>query len=199
MNNTMKTTGPLTVADTFSFNWWLLALRGLIAVAFGAAAFAWPAATLLSLVWLFGVFALLNGILSIVSAVKTPKGYPKPGGLIVGGILGVLVGLFAFFIPGSTALGFVLLIGAWAMLIGITEFVTAVKLRSIITDEWLLGAAGIASLLFGILLCIQPGIGALVLLWSLAAWSIVFGILLMIVAFRMRHLKCEVTVRSVAF
>ena len=124
-----KPAGPVTVAHAFRFNWWLLALRGLLAIAFGVLAFAWPDATLLSLVWLFGAFALLNGTLSFVLAVKAPKGYAKPGSLILGGLVGILVGLLTFVMPGITALGLILLIAAWAIATGVTEIVTAVKLK----------------------------------------------------------------------
>ena len=98
MNGTddVKARGRVTVVDTFRVNWWLLALRGLIAVLFGILAFMWPGATLLTLVWLFGAFALVNGVLSLVLAAKIPKGYPKLGSLILGGLLGILAGLFSF-------------------------------------------------------------------------------------------------------
>ena len=194
-----KPTEPVTVAHAFRFNWWLLALRGLLAVAFGVLAFAWPGPTLLSLVWLFGAFALLNGILSFVLAVKAPKGYAKPGSLILGGLVGILVGLLTFVMPGITALGLILLIAAWAMATGVTEIVTAVKLRKVLPNEWLLGLAGIASVVFGVLLCVQPGIGALVLVWWIAEWALVFGFLLIALAFRMRHAKGGISDESTVF
>ena len=99
MNETMSVAG--TVAETLRRNWWLLALRGLAAVIFGVLAFAWPGATLITLVWLFGAFALVNGILSLAVAVKAPKGYPRFGSLILGGLLGILAGLLALVMPGT--------------------------------------------------------------------------------------------------
>src|SRR5437899_4682376 len=178
-----------TAADTLRRNWWLLALRGLAAVLFGVLAFVWPGATLITLVWLFGAFALVNGILSLVLAAKTPKGYPKVGSLIFGGLLGILAGLLAFVMPGITALGLLILIAAWAIVTGIMELVAAVKLRKIINNEWLLVLAGIASVVFGVILLFQPAAGALALIWLIGAWAFVFGILLMILAFRMRNWK----------
>ena len=170
-------------------NWWLLALRGLVAVLFGVLAFMWPGATLITLVWLFGAFALVNGILSLVLAAKTPKGYPKVGSLIFGGLLGILAGLLAFVMPGITALGLLILIAAWAIVTGLMELVAAVRLRKIINNEWLLVLAGIASVVFGVILLFQPAAGALALIWLIGAWAFVFGILLMILAFRMRNWK----------
>src|SRR5207253_8282059 len=142
MNGTIDITG--TVADTLGRNWWLLALRGLAAVVFGVLAFVWPGATLITLVWLFGAFALTNGILSLVLAAKTPKDYPKVGSLILGGLLGILAGLLAFVMPGITALDLLILIMAWAIVTGVMELVAAVRLRKIIANEWLLVLAGIA-------------------------------------------------------
>src|SRR5438270_6837680 len=190
MNGTdMKGSDSVTVVDTLRLNWWLLALRGLIAVLFGLLAFIWPGVTLLTLIWLFGAFALMNGFLSLVLAAKTPKGYPKLGSLILGGLLGILAGLLAFIMPGITALGLLILIAAWAIATGIMELVAAVKLRKIISNEWLLVLAGIASVVFGVLLLFQPAAGALALIWLIGAWAFVFGILLMILAFRMRNWK----------
>jgi uncharacterized membrane protein HdeD (DUF308 family) len=189
MNETLKTNDVATVVHTFRLNWWLLALRGLVAVLFGVLAFMWPGATLITLVWLFGAFALVNGILSLVLAAKTPKGYPKVGSLIFGGLLGILAGLLAFVMPGITALGLLILIAAWAIVTGIMELVAAVRLRKIINNEWLLVLAGIASVVFGILLLFQPAAGALVLIWWIGAWALLSGILLMILAFRMRNWK----------
>jgi uncharacterized membrane protein HdeD (DUF308 family) len=198
MNGTddVKARGLVTVVDTFRVNWWLLALRGLIAVLFGILAFMWPGATLLTLVWLFGAFALVSGVLSLVLAAKTPKGYPKLGSLILGGLLGILAGLFTFVMPGITALGLLILIAAWAIVTGVMELVAAVRLRKIITNEWLLVLAGIASVAFGIILLLQPAAGALALVWLIAAWAVVFGILLMIVAFRMRTWKGVIGVQT---
>ncbi len=189
MNETLKTNDVATVVHTFKLNWWLLALRGLVAVLFGVLAFMWPGATLITLVWLFGAFALVNGILSLVLATKAPKGYPKVGSLIFGGLLGILAGLLAFVMPGITALGLLILIAAWAIVTGIMELVAAVKLRKIINNEWLLVLAGIASVVFGVLLLFQPAAGALVLIWWIGAWALLSGILLMILAFRMRNWK----------
>jgi len=195
MNGTdMKTSEGVTVVDTFRLNRWLLALRGLVAVLFGVLPFVWPGTTMITLVWLFGAFALANGILSLVLAAKTPKGYPKVGSLILGGLLGILAGFVAFIMPGITALGLLVLIAAWAIVTGVTDLVAAVRLRKIITNEWLLLLAGIASVAFGILLLLAPAAGALALIWWIGTWAIVFGILLIVLAFRMRNWKSLIAI-----
>ena len=196
MNGTddIKTDGTATMVDTFRLNWWLLALRGLVAVLFGVLAFVWPGATLITLVWLFGAFALVNGLLSLILAAKAPKGYPRIGSLILGGLLGILAGLLTFVMPGITALGLLMLIAAWAIVTGIMEVVAAIRLRKIIANEWLLILAGIASVAFGVILFLQPAAGALALIWWIGAWALVFGILLIVLAFRMRNWKGFVTI-----
>lgn len=196
MNGTddIKMNGTATMVDTFRLNWWLLALRGLVAVLFGVLAFVWPGATLITLVWLFGAFAFVNGLLSLILAAKAPKGYPRIGSLILGGLLGILAGLLTFVMPGITALGLLMLIAAWAIVTGIMEVVAAIRLRKIIANEWLLILAGIASVAFGVILFLQPAAGALALIWWIGAWALVFGILLIVLAFRMRNWKGFVTI-----
>jgi uncharacterized membrane protein HdeD (DUF308 family) len=184
-NSDSITTG--TLADLLTRNWWLLALRGLVAVIFGVLAFVWPGITLLTLVYLFGWFALINGVLSFILAYKAPKGYTRFGSLILGGLLSILAGLLTFFMPAITALGLLILIAIWAIVIGITEIMTAVRLRKVITNEWLLVLAGVAAILFGLILLFQPGAGALALIWWIGAFAIFFGVLMMALAFRMRR------------
>jgi uncharacterized membrane protein HdeD (DUF308 family) len=178
-----------TVSDTLAHNWWLLALRGLAAIIFGILAFIWPAITLLGLMILFGAFAFVNGILSLMLAAKAPKGYPRFGSLILGGILGIIAGVVTFFWPALTAAGLLILIAAWAILTGILEIVAAIRLRKEIVNEWLLALVGILSVIFGVLLLLQPAAGAVVLIWWIGAYALVFGILLLILAFRVRSWK----------
>jgi uncharacterized membrane protein HdeD (DUF308 family) len=128
----------------------------------------------------------VNGILSFVLAYYAPKGYPRVGSLIFGGILGIIAGVIAFLLPGITALGLVILVAVWAIATGILEIVAAIRLRKEITNEWLLILAGIASVVFGIVVSLFPVAGALVLVWWIGAYALVFGVLLMILAFKLR-------------
>lgn len=167
-------------------NWWAVALRGLFAVLFGIAAFIWPGLTLLSLVWLFGIYAALDGIFSIVSAITNRQENDRWWLLLIEGIIGIAAGVVAFVWPGITAIALVYLIAAWAILTGIFEIVAAIRLRKEIEGEWLLALSGILSLIFGVALMIWPGAGALALVWVIAAYAIVFGVVLIILGFRMR-------------
>ena len=187
-----------TVVDTLTLNWWLLALRGLAAILFGVLAFMWPGITLWSLVILFGAYAFVNGLLSLILAAKAPKGYPKFGSLILSGVLGLLAGILTFFWPALTALGLLIMIAWWAIVTGVLEIIGAIRLRKEITGEWLLVLAGLASVAFGVLLLLMPGPGALVLVWWVGAYALVFGILLLVLAFKMRRLgKITVAVAAV--
>jgi uncharacterized membrane protein HdeD (DUF308 family) len=185
-----------TLADLLAENWWLLALRGVAAVLFGILAFIWPGITLVALVYLFGAYALANGILSFALAFKGRKGRRSSMSLIFGGIISIVTALITFFLPGITALGLVLLIAAWAIANGVTEIVAAIRLRKVITNEWLLVLAGIFSILFGIILLLQPGVGALALVFWIGAWMILIGVLLMILAFRVRNLASMIGTRT---
>ena len=129
----------------------------------------------------------MNGILAFSLASRAPKGYPRFGSLIFEGIFSIAAGIGAFLLPGLTALALVVLIAAWAIVTGIIEIVAAVRLRRVITGEWLLVLAGIASTAFGVLLLLRPGAGALALLWWIGSFSLLFGVLLMVLAFRMRR------------
>lgn len=177
------------VAHMFNRNWLLLAIRGLVAVLFGILAFVWPGLTLLSLIFMFGIYAMVNGALTLAVAFKAPKGYPRFGVLIIEGILSVAAGCVAFLMPGITALSLLILIAAWAIVTGIFEIVTAIRLRKVVSHEWLLIIAGLASLAFGILVMIMPGAGALALVWWIGSYALAFGVLLVLLAFRMRHWK----------
>jgi uncharacterized membrane protein HdeD (DUF308 family) len=174
-----------TVADTLSHNWWLLALRGLAAIIFGILTFIWPGISLFALIVLFGAFALVNGVLSVFLAAKAPKGYPRFGSLLLGGLCGIFAGILTFIWPGLTALGLLIMIAA-------------IKLRNEIKREWLLVVAGLCSVVFGVLLMLMPEAGAVVLVLWIGAYALVFGILLMVLAFKVRRLGKEVLTPAAA-
>ena len=176
-----------TLANHLTRYWWLTGLRGLAAVLFGVLAFVWPGMTLITLIYLYGAYALVNGVLAFVLAINAPKGYPRFGSLTFQGIISIAAGLIAFFMPGITALALVLLVALWAIVTGLLEIVAAVRLRKVIDHEWLLVLAGVLSVVFGVLLLARPGAGALALVWWIGAFAIALGCLLLVLSFRMRH------------
>ena len=166
-------------------NWWLLLLRGIAAVVFGVLAFAWPGLTLLTLILLYGAYAFIDGVIAIVAAIKGDM----PGArwwLAIVGLLGVAVGAFTFILPGMTALILLFTIGGWAVAMGFFQIIGAIRLRQEIDNEWLLIFSGIVSVLFGIVIVAQPGAGALGLVWLIATYAIIAGVLYIGLAFRLR-------------
>jgi uncharacterized membrane protein HdeD (DUF308 family) len=138
------------------------------------------------LVCFFGAYAFINGVLYLILAARSDKGDGHFWGLLFHGLLGIAAGLITFFLPGVTALVLVLIMAWWAILNGILEIIAAVRLRKHIKNEWLLVLAGIASVAFGVPLLLQPAVGAIVLVWWIGSFALVFGVLLIVLAFRMR-------------
>ena len=172
-------------------NWWLLLLRGIAAIVFGVLAFAWPGLTLVTLVLFYGAFALVDGIIALVAAF-TGGAKPVPTWwLVVVGLLGIGAGIATFVMPGITAILLILFMGAWALVHGIFEIIGAIQLRKEIDNEWMLILSGVVSVLFGVIVLIAPGTGALGLIWAIGAYSIVFGISFVALAFRLRNHKHE--------
>ena len=167
-------------------NWWALALRGLFAILFGILAFIWPGVTIGALVILFGAYALVDGIFALVGALRAAEAHQRWWPFVWEGLLGIAAGLIAFIYTGMTALVLLYIIAFWAIVTGIFEISAAIRLRREITGEWALGLAGLASLVFGILLIVYPGAGVLTVIWLIGAYAIAFGVLLLIVAFRLR-------------
>jgi len=167
-------------------HWWALALRGVIAILFGLAALLRPGIALEALILLFGAYALVDGVFSIVGVFGGTRGGTPRWLLFVEGAVSILAGLIAFVFPGLTAVALLYLIAAWAVITGISEIATAIRLRQEIQGEWALILGGIASVLFGLILAVLPAVGILSLIWLVGAYAVAFGILLLISAFRVR-------------
>ncbi len=112
--------------------------------------------------------------------------------IVLRGVFAVLFGIFAFIWPGMTALVLLLFIASWAVLMGIFEIAAAIRLRKHIENEWLLGLSGLVSILFGVLMFLQPGAGALAVIWLIGSFAIFFGILLIALGFRLKGLASRV-------
>ena len=172
--------------QTLAKNWWMVLLRGIAAVVFGVLAFVWPGLSLLTLVILFGAYALVDGIIALVAAFSGGAKPVPTWWLIVAGIAGIAAGIVTFAWPGKTAFVMIVFIGAWSIVHGIFEIVGAIKLRKEIDNEWWLILAGALSVIFGVLVLAMPGAGALALIWVIGAYAIVFGILLVGLSLRLR-------------
>jgi len=167
-------------------HWWALALRGVFAVLFGLLTFLIPGITLLTLVLLFGAYAILDGVFDIISAVRAPgRHWP----LVLEGVVGIIIGILTFIWPGITTMVLLYLIAFWAIFTGILEIVAGIRLREVIANEWLLILMGVLSVLFGFLILIFPGAGALAIIIWIGAYSLLFGIMLIALAFLLRRFR----------
>ncbi|HEX5167118.1 MAG TPA: HdeD family acid-resistance protein, partial [Thermomicrobiales bacterium] len=153
-------------------NWWSLVLRGVLAVLFGVVAILWPDITLGALIILFGAFALVDGVFAIAGAINQAGDVPRWWVLLLQGLAGVVSGILAFVWPDLTALALLYIIAAWAVVTGVLEIVAAIRLRQEIEGEWLMGLAGLMTFVFGLLLIVFPGSGAVALVWLIGAYAI---------------------------
>jgi uncharacterized membrane protein HdeD (DUF308 family) len=183
--------GPLarSAVQQWSRAWWLVALRGAAAILFGILAFVWPGVTLVVLATLWGFYAVIDGVMALVAGwrVRDRGGPVWPLALL--GVLGVLAGLTAIVAPGVATLALVTLVGAWAIVTGMLEIVAAVRLRKVIEGEWILVLAGAATVALGVFVLARPGVGAIALAWWIGAYAIAFGVLLVVLGFKLRGLK----------
>lgn len=172
--------------DDLARNWWVLLLRGILSLIFGVLTFVWPGITLAVLVALYGAFALVDGVLSIVAAIR--GGAPAPRWwLALVGVFGIAAGVLTVLWPQITAVVLLMFIAAWAIAMGVMQIVGAIKLRNEIEGEWLLIASGVLSVLFGVMLIAWPGAGALAMVLVIGAFAIMFGILMIGFSLRLRR------------
>jgi uncharacterized membrane protein HdeD (DUF308 family) len=169
-----------------SRNWWAFALQGVVAIIWGILAILWPGLTLRVLVTLFGAYALVDGVISVIAGIAAHDRNRRWWEVVVRGVAGIIIGVVTFFWPGLTALTLLYFIAAWEIVTGILLIMGAIQLRRIIENEWVMILSGAASILFGVILFIFPGAGALSLVWLIGAYSIAFGILLLALALRLR-------------
>ena len=169
--------------------WGWVVLRGVAAVIFGLLAFTRPGTVGMGLVLLFGAYAFVGGIATVISAARNGRaGEPRWGVMLLEGLLSIAAAIAAVAWPGAVALGFIWVIALWAIATGVLEIVGAVQLRKIIQHEWALGLAGALTLALGLLMLFRPIAGGLAVVWWLGAYALVFGALMIVVGFRLRSL-----------
>ncbi|SRR5258705_151739 len=181
----MDTHAPMLV-DILRRGWWALLLRGVAAITFAILTWLRPGISLTALVFLFGAYAMVDGIIGVSMAVAGRKMDEHWFVLLLAGLLGILVGMLTFLAPGITAMALLFYIAIWAIATGVLEIVIAIRLRKEIANEWLLVLGGLASVAFGVLLTTRPEAGALAVLSLIAGFAFVFGVILVVLAFRAR-------------
>jgi uncharacterized membrane protein HdeD (DUF308 family) len=172
--------------DTLVRNWWIMALRGVAGILFGLFTVVAPDISLAALVLVFGAFAFADGVLALVSAVRRRGVSDRWWVLLLQGLAGVAAGVVTVLWPDLTTLALLYLIAAWALVIGALELAAAIRLRKVITGEWLLALGGIAAIGFGVLLILFPQAGALAVVLWIGAYALVAGALLLALSFRLR-------------
>src|SRR6266496_330812 len=172
--------------EDLSANWWVILLRGIVGVVFAVLAFVWPGATLLALVFVWGAYAIIDGAFALYLTYLAARQQRRWWPYLLEGLVGIGAGIVAFGWPGITALVLLYLIAAWAIVTGIVAIIAAVDLRKQIQNEWLLGLAGVFSIIFGVLVAMQPDAGALAVVWTVGAYALVFGITLIALSLRVR-------------
>lgn len=171
-------------------NWWIVGVRGVLTILFGVAAILWPALTLGILITIFGVYAIMDGLFTIVMGVWGGK--DRSDGwlmMVLDGLVRIGAGVIAIIWPGLTSLTLVIIIATWAVVTGIIEVVMAIRLHKEIENEWVMGLSGLLSVLLGVVLFARPGVGALAGILLIGFYAILFGILLIVFALKMQKRK----------
>jgi uncharacterized membrane protein HdeD (DUF308 family) len=177
---------PHSLLERLAENWWLLLIRGVVAVAFGIAALVWPGKALFVAILLYGAYAFSDGLLALVAAFSRRPSGASTWWLVLMGIFGMLAGIVAFVWPGITALILVLVFASWAVMMGVLEIAGAIELRKEIDNEWWLILGGVVSIVFGLLVLANPGMGAVALVWLMSFYALVLGTTWIALAFRLR-------------
>jgi uncharacterized membrane protein HdeD (DUF308 family) len=167
-------------------NWWLFLLRGFAAIMFGILSLVWPGISLVTLILLYGAYALVDGIFALIAGIFGTVAIAPRWWLIIVGLLGIAAGVATFMWPGITALVLLYFIAGWAISTGIFQIIGAIQVRKEIDNEWWLILNGFLSVLFGIALFVMPGAGALALIWLIGIYAIIYGALMVAFAFSVR-------------
>jgi uncharacterized membrane protein HdeD (DUF308 family) len=182
---TPPTLTPPTLLHSLSRYWWLVLLRGIAFIVFGVLAFMWPGLTVVTLILFWGAFVLVDGVLALAEAIMGGN-MGSRWWLALIGVAGIAAGILTFMWPGLTALLLLTFIAVWAIVLGVFQIAGAIRLRKEIDNEWTLILGGVLSVLFGLAMLIAPGAGALALIWVVAIYAVVFGILLVLLSFRLK-------------
>ena len=173
--------------------WWVLVIRGVMAIALGIFAFVWPLQTIGALVLVFGVTALVDGAFAVLASIAGHRLTSYWWVLLLQGLLGIGVGAVTLFNPAITAVALLIYIAMWAIGMGVLQVVTAVRLRHDISGEWWLALGGIVGIAAGILLIANPAAGALAVLWLIGSFALLWGVMLLMGGFDVRRLHKQVS------
>lgn len=176
--------------EELSRSWWVYLVRGICAILFGVLALIWPAITILALVVVFGAYAIVDGVFALFGGGRG-DGSGSRGWMIFYGVVSILFGVTVFIWPRITALVLLFFIAGWAVVTGVLEIVAGIRVRKTVANEWMFIVSGVLSVIFGILLFIWPGAGALAVIWLIGVMAILYGISLVLLSFRVKALGSQ--------
>jgi uncharacterized membrane protein HdeD (DUF308 family) len=173
--------------NTWATNWRALALRGLVALLFGLVVLFWPGLVLTVLSILFGIYAVVDGAITLVPALRSPDQGTQKTLPLAEGAVGIVAGLVALLWPGLTAIGLVYAIAGWAVVTGVLKVLTAILRRAEVQNVWMLAGSGALSVLFGTLLVVLARSDMPFLAPFVGGFAVVVGLALIVFAFRLRE------------
>lgn len=175
--------------NVLASNWWTILLRGILAILFGLLALFWPEISISVLILLFGIFAIADGMFSIISELRRYGERARWWVLVFEGLAGMAIGVVAVIWPQITAVVFIYLVASWGLITGVLEILAAIRLRDVLEGEWILAVTGLLSIALGILFVLFPNASLVAMIWILGMYAILFGILLIVLSFRLRNWK----------
>lgn len=177
--------------------WWVFLVSGIASVVFGVLAFVNPLVALFVLAMFFAAYLLVDGVSNIVGSFQN-RGKDGWWILLLIGILGTLVGGYALLNPPISMLAFVYLVAFEALLLGVFLLMLGYKVRKATTREWILYLTGAISLVFGVLVLVNPAAGSVKIVYLIASWAIVVGVFKIAFAFKARNLRAQLSPRAAA-
>lgn len=174
-------------------NWWAFLLRGIFALIFGVVALFFPASAFMSLVLVFGAFAFVDGVFAVVSAFFASAKSENWWWIILEGLFGIIIGVLTIVQPVAMGEAWLILIAAWAIVTGLFEIITAIRIRKLIEGELWYILGGLASVAFGLLVMVFPASGAFTIGVLVGAYAVLFGIMFIALALRLRKLRSLAT------
>lgn len=179
------------MVDALTRRWWIFLVRGIAAIVFGVLALTWPGAALLALTVLFGAYAFVDGLFALFAAVSGAD-RSRWWIFLFEGIVGIVVAFLVATQPALTAISLLFVIAFWAIVTGVIEIVAGVQLRDHVAQEWLYIVGGVLSIALGVLMLRDPAAGVVAVAWLVAYYAILFGLLQIGLAFRLRRAHAAV-------
>ena len=173
----------------YTEKWWVSLVRGILALIIGSLAIVGPLEMLSAGLILFAIFLIADGIVTVATSIAHARIVKRWFYSFLEGFLGLLLGIFLLLLPGAAIILFIYVIAFWALMIGIIEIVSGLEFRKVLPGEWMMIVTGIMSIILSFLLFLMPKAGAATLIWILAFFLIVFGVLQILIAFRLRKIR----------